>query len=122
MLLVDTSVWIDHFRKEDANLLHHLRNWNVLVHPFVLGELALGHFRQRILVLDRLRGLQKITVSPDEEVVQLIEDQSFYGLGIGYVDVHLLAAARMLPGTLVWTRDKRLAAAASKLQLNANLP
>ncbi|GGA81374.1 ribonuclease [Brucella endophytica] len=122
MLLVDTSVWIDHFRKEDAGLLRHLTNWNVCAHPFVIGELALGHLRQRTVILDRLRGLPKIAAAPDEKVSQMIEDQSLQGLGIGYVDAHLLTAAKLSPGTLIWTRDKRLAAVASKLQLNANPP
>src|SRR5262249_26710093 len=90
---------------------------SVLLHPFVLGELALGSFRRRELVLNSLQVLPQALVAMHEEVLDFIEKDALYGVGIGYVDAHLLASARLAPGTLVWTRDKRLHIAADKLGL-----
>lgn len=117
MILVDTSVWIDHLRAGDRALVHLLESGSVFAHPFVIGELALGHLRSRDLVLGTLRDLPQVPVPSDQEVLQFIESHALFGRGIGYVDAHLLAAVRMTPGAALWTRDKRLQAAADGLGL-----
>ena len=81
---------------------------SVVLHPFVLGELALGNLSPRELVLNSLQALPRATVAMHEEVLDFIETDALYGLGIGYVDAHLLASVRLTAGTLLWTRDKRL--------------
>lgn len=117
MILVDTSIWIDHLRQHDENLSKLLNQGRVLVHPFVIGELALGKLRDRDTLLDALQNLPQAPVATEGEVLQFIQTNSLYGVGIGYIDAHLLAAARLLPGTSLWTRDKRLLAAATNLGL-----
>lgn len=119
MILVDTSVWIDHFRQADHELVGLLNDCRVLGHPFVIGELALGNLRNRDTVLDALQGLPKVSVATDDEVLLFIRENGLGGLGIGYVDAHLLAAVRLFPGAALWTRDKRLLAAARSLGLAA---
>ena len=114
MILVDTSVWIDHFRTGDAALAQMLDQGRVLMHPFVLGELALGNFRRRD-VLATLRDLPAAFVATDNEVLDFIERNTLFGLGIGYVDAHLLAAVALTPGASLLTRDSRLATAAERL-------
>jgi len=120
VILVDTSVWVDHLRQGDDRLAGLLENGMVLVHPHVIGELALGQPRQRDSLAD-LAELRFANVASDEEVLHLIEQESLFGSGIGYVDAHLLAATRLTPGATFWTRDRRLAAAAEKLSLAARL-
>lgn len=117
MILVDTSVWVDHLRLGDADLAVLLDQGRVVIHPFVLGELSLGNLRQRAVVLGLLAGLPGMTVASDAEVLSFVESAKLYGLGIGYIDAHLLAAARLTPGVSVWTRDKRLKAAAEAIGL-----
>jgi predicted nucleic acid-binding protein len=93
----------------------------VLAHSFVTGELAVGSLRQRGTVLEALRDLPQATVASDDEVMMLIEREHLYGIGIGFIDAHLLAAARLTPEALLWTRDRRLRQAAAKLGLSADL-
>ncbi len=114
MMLVDTSVWIDHLRQGDAQLATALQAGQVRVHPFVVGELACGNLRARAEVLGLLQALPPILVATDKEVLFFMDEQALMGRGIGYVDVHLLASAR-LSGVLLWTRDKRLHAIAAEL-------
>ncbi len=121
MILVDTSVWIDHLKSSDLVLAGLLGTGRVLAHSFVTGELALGSLRQRRTVLESLRDLPQAIVASYDEVMMLIEQEQLYGLGIGFVDAHLLAAARLTPGTLLWTRDRRLRQAATRLGLSADL-
>ena len=92
MILVDTSVWIEHFRLGDAVLIGLLESSLVLTHPFVVGELALGGLRRREAVLQALLGLPRATVADDSEVLRLVEREQLFGIGIGYIDAHLLAA------------------------------
>jgi hypothetical protein len=119
MILVDTSVWIDHLRTHDRTLTDLLESGQVLGHPFVIGEIALGRLRQRDIVLDALQNLPRAAVATDREVLGFIERHALAGSGIGYIDAHLLAAARLMPGTLLWTRDKPLSRAADRLGLAA---
>lgn len=122
MILVDTSVWIDYLRTGDAPLSALLNEGRVLTHSFVTGELALGNLRDRRIVLDAMRNLPQADVATDDEVLRFTESESLFGIGIGYVDAHLLAAVRLTHGALLWTRDKRLLAAATRLCLAAGLP
>lgn len=117
MILVDTSVWVDHLRSGDRELAGRLEAGEVMAHPFVIGELALGNLRQRELVLGALSELPAATVASDAEVLILIERQPLHGLGIGYVDAHLLASAMLTPDAALWTRDARLRDAATRLGL-----
>ena len=119
MILVDSSVWIDHLRSGDATLAALLDAGRVLAHPFVIGELALGSFRQRDAIVQALRGLPPSIVASDEEVLAFIEGHRLFGLGIGYIDAHLLAAALLTPGAALWTRDRRLREAANRLAVAA---
>lgn len=121
MILVDTSVWIDHLRYGDSSLVSLLNTGQVLAHPFVIGALALGSLRQRDVILDTLNNLPRAKIAADEEVLAFINQSKLVGLGVGYIDAHLLASARLTPGTLLWTRDKRLCAAANQLGLLAAL-
>jgi predicted nucleic acid-binding protein len=121
VILVDTSVWIDHLKSSDLALADLLGTGRVLAHSFVTGELALGSLRQRRTVLESLRDLPQATVASDDEVMMLIEREQLYGLGIGFVDAHLLAAVRLTPGALLWTRDRRLRQAVTRLGRSADL-
>lgn len=92
------------------------------MHPFVIGELLLGHLPKIAEMIDDLDELPKATVASTHEVLQFISSRKLSGSGIGYVDAHLLAAAALTPETWVWTRDKRLLAAAQSLSLAADIP
>lgn len=120
MILADTTVWVDHLRSA-SSLLHQLLDAEqVLMHPFVIGELALGHIRQRRLILTTLEELPAIHISDPEEVLTLIEQRKLVAIGIGYVDTHLLASTITTPGCQLWTRDRRLAEIAARLGVAAN--
>ena len=121
MILVDTSIWIDHLRAGDEHLCALLDHDRVLSHPSVVGELALGNLNNRSAILDAMSQLPRAQVATDEEVLHFIEAHALFGLGVGYVDASLLAATRLTPGAKLWTRDKRLLAASSRLDL-AYLP
>ncbi|MGH9165667.1 MAG: type II toxin-antitoxin system VapC family toxin [Acidimicrobiales bacterium] len=114
MILVDTSIWIEHLRNGNATLRRLLERGAVFAHPWVVGELSLGNLSRRAEVLGLLRGLPRATVVTPDEVLGVVEHYQLIGLGIGYVDVQLLAAAKVTAGTALWTGDKRLAAAASR--------
>jgi len=115
MILVDSSIWVEHLRSGDALLASRLNGGVVFTHPFVIGEIALGSLRQRDQVLTAMRGLPFVTVANDDEVQTLIAHIPLHGLGIGYIDAHLLAATRLTPGVRLWTRDKRLRDVATRL-------
>ena len=111
MILVDTSVWIDHFRAGNAELKELLLNEAVLCHPFVIGELACGNLANRHEILALLAELPGAKVLDEGEVLEFIERQRLYGLGIGLVDVHLIASC-LLSHAALWTLDKKLKDAA----------
>ena len=121
MILVDTSVWISHFREADSVLIDLLSADKVLTHPFVIGEIALGNLHDRMSVLADLYDLPRAISATDEEAMSLIEREQLFGLGIGYIDLHLLAATRLTPGAGLWTLDKRQAEIATRLGLAADL-
>lgn len=117
MILIDTSVWVDHLKIGDAALVATLERGEAAIHPFVCGELALGSLRNRSEVLNYLRHLPELVLASDEEVQAMIEARRIYACGIGYVDAHLLASVLLSPGTSLWTRDKRLKQVADRLGL-----
>ncbi|MGH9892905.1 MAG: type II toxin-antitoxin system VapC family toxin [bacterium] len=117
MILVDTSVWVDHLRKGVPGLAAALEQGSVLMHPFVLGELACGNLKNRREVLQLLGDLLGAPVATDPEVLDFIERRALMGRGMGYIDVHLLASAALVGTARLWTRDKRLATVAAGLNL-----
>ncbi|WP_081651296.1 type II toxin-antitoxin system VapC family toxin [Cupriavidus sp. WS] len=121
MILVDTSVWIDHISASDPLLVSLLAEERVLVHSFVIGEISLGSLRNRDVVLGALLDLPRAPTATPEETFYLIEREGLFNRGIGYVDISLLASARLHPGVTIWTRDKRLKNVADELDLGAML-
>jgi predicted nucleic acid-binding protein len=117
MVLVDTSVWIDHLRNKEPLLIQLLKSNRVLSHPFVRGEIALGHLKQRQIILSALDNLPQAPVAFADEVNLYIESHALFGLGIGLIDVHLLASTQLAINTKLWTRDKRLLTIANRLNL-----
>jgi predicted nucleic acid-binding protein len=122
VILADTSIWVDHLRADGTVLAGLLDTGTVLTHPFVIGELALGNLRQREVVLEALSDLPRASVATDGEVLHFIGQHALFGLGIGYVDAHLLAAVQLTVGAKLWTKDKRLRGAAVELGLAITLP
>ena len=116
MVLVDTSVWVAHFRAGDMNLEALLNKGHVSCHPFIVGELACGNLTNRSEIFSLLQTLPMATVVEHEEVMQFIENYSLMGKGLGYIDMHLLASA-ILSKVLLWTLDKKLHQVSLKLGL-----
>ncbi|MBK9435414.1 MAG: VapC toxin family PIN domain ribonuclease [Actinobacteria bacterium] len=117
-----TSIWIDHLRATRPVLVELLVQAQVATHEFVIAELALGSISGRTEFLAHLRDLPMIGTITHDEIMSFIEGQALFGRGIGLVDAHLLGAARLVPGTSVWTKDRRLAAAAQDLGVCAQWP
>lgn len=117
MILVDTSIWIDHLRAGDKELVTLLNSAQVLSHPFVVGELACSNLRSRDEVLTLIGNLPQVTVATDAEVLYFIEQHGLMGRGIGYIDAHILAAVSLASPARLWTREKRLDAVAVDLGL-----
>ena len=122
MILVDTSVWVDHLRASDQALVGLLNAGMVLAHPFVIGELALANLGQRETVLGALSNLPRAIVATDAEVLHFIDRRAMFGRGVGYIDAHLLAAVRLTAGAELWTRDQRLYGVAVQLGLSITPP
>lgn len=122
MILVDTSIWVDHLRRGDARLAGLLESASVLAHPFIVGEIACGHLADRATVLELLQALPMAVVADVGEVMAFVERHRLWGKGVGYVDAHLLAALALTGGAWLWTRDKRLHATAEALGLSAPEP
>lgn len=116
MILVDTTIWVDHFRSGNSALEALLQDVRVLIHPHVIGELALGGLRRRQMLLKALQSLPQATEATNREVLRFVESNGLFGLGIGWIDAHLLASARLSCAAL-WTRDARLRKAADSLGL-----
>ncbi|WP_337271445.1 type II toxin-antitoxin system VapC family toxin [Oryzifoliimicrobium ureilyticus] len=115
MILVDSSIWIDHFRHGDAELTKIIEDDRLLCHPFVVGELALGSLRDRSAVIAFLEAQREATVATHAEVMTVVDRYSIFSIGIGYTDAHLLTSTLLDRRSSLWTRDKRLAAAAHKV-------
>jgi len=122
MILADTSDWIDHFRTGNADMSKLLTQRQIAMHPFIVAELALGSLRDRARALSYLDMLPQVRVAQLDEVRQMIEARSLYSQGIGLIDAHLIASVFLNPGTLLWTKDKRLRGIATALGIHANLP
>ncbi len=115
MVLVDTSVWVSHLRETNDDLVELLNDGEVICHPFIIGELACGNLRNRAGIIALLEALPTALVVDHEELLSFIEARKVMGKGLGYIDVHLLAAA-ILTGVPLWTLDKKLEQVAGELQ------
>lgn len=118
MILVDTSVWIEHLRRGAERLRSLLESDQVLCHPFVVGELACGTLRNRNKILNNLRALPEARVAGQQEVLRFLEGHHLYGRGLGWVDAHLLAST-LLTECMLWTLDRPLRRAAATLEVLA---
>jgi predicted nucleic acid-binding protein len=121
VILADTSVWADHFNRPDPVLVRLFQARQILMHVFVMGELAVGNLPHRMESLGILRRLPLADVPRHEEVMQLIEDWQLFGCGLGFIDTHLLASVLLTSGAQLWTRDRALRAVARQLGLDAGL-
>jgi predicted nucleic acid-binding protein len=121
LILADTSIWIDHLRWRNNQLHRHLNQGQIVIHPFIIAELALGSLKGRTHTLALLDLLPQVRVAQLSEVRLAIEARRLYSLGIGLTDAHLIASVFINPPTLLWTRDKRLRNAAEALGLHASL-
>jgi predicted nucleic acid-binding protein len=121
MILADTSVWVDHFRKRDAALSRELQRNNISVHPFIVTELVLGNLPDRQNAMSSLDRLPMVKVAQVHEVRRLIETHSLLQRGIGFVDAHLIASTLITPHTVLWSRDRRLHDVAGTLGLTAKI-
>lgn len=117
MVLVDTSIWISHFRENNSHLKKLLLDVSVVCHPFIIGELSCGNIKNRKEIIPLLQALPQASVAENDEVLQFIEHKKLMGIGIGLIDVHLLASS-LLTGIPLWTTDKRLRMIASKLNIS----
>jgi hypothetical protein len=117
MILVDTSIWIDHLRRGNRSLVRALESEQVLTHPFVIGELACGNLSDRDQTLMLLGNLPKAVAADQREVLEFIGSRRLMGRGLGYVDINLLASTLISPNTQLWTADKKLAATAEELHV-----
>lgn len=115
MVLVDTSIWVDHLRANDETLVRLLEQGQVGIHPMIIGELACGHLRQREALLGLWQCLPQVTLARHDEVLHYLHSQQLMGKGIGWVDLHLLTSVRLTPNAWLWTRDRRLAAVAQSV-------
>ncbi|MFI5070924.1 MAG: type II toxin-antitoxin system VapC family toxin [Terriglobales bacterium] len=122
MILADTSIWIDHLRSDDKEMRTRLDQGQIVIHPFIIAELALGSLKSRAKTLALLDLLPQVRVAQLTEVRLTIEARRLYNLGVGLTDAHLIASAFINPPTLLWTRDKRLRKAAERLGIHASLP
>lgn len=107
MILVDTSVWVEHFRSGSVGLERFLNDGQVICHPYIIGELACGNLKNRAQILSLLQELPAASCADDDEVIGFIEDHKLIGKGLGYIDIHLLMSA-LLTQVPLWTLDKRL--------------
>jgi predicted nucleic acid-binding protein len=121
VILIDTAVWINHLQAADQRLVELMSRKQAATHPFVLGELAIGNIRRRDMVLAELHKLPTVRPATHDEVMHLIAHYRLFGTGIGYIDAHLLAAARAADDVALWSADRRLLAAAIRLGVAATV-
>jgi predicted nucleic acid-binding protein len=114
-ILADSCIWIDHINDGDAELAMLLRRRRIVLHPMIVGEVALGSLANRHSVLEELNALPQAKLTAHGEVMAMIEWLKLFSCGLGYVDAHLLAAVRHLPDGKIWTRDNKLRAQAERL-------
>jgi predicted nucleic acid-binding protein len=121
VILADTSVWIDHFRSGDREMRELLNQGQIVIHPFVIAELALGSLRDRAKTLALLDLLPQVRVVQLSELRLMIEARRLYSLGIGLTDAHMIGSVFINSPTVLWTRDKRLRKVAEALGIHARL-
>lgn len=121
MILADTSIWIDHFRSENEEMREHLHRGDIVIHPFIIAELALGSLRQRTKTLALLDLLPQVRMPQLSEVRLMIEARRLYSVGIGLIDAHLIASVFVNSPAVLWTRDKPLRKVAEALGIHARL-
>jgi predicted nucleic acid-binding protein len=121
LILADTSIWIDHLRAGNKEMGKLLNQGDIVIHPWIIAELALGSLRERAKTLALLDFLPQVREAQLSEVRVMIEARRLYNLGIGLTDAHLIASVFLNPSTLLWTRDKRLRKAAEDLGIHARL-
>ena len=117
MILVDTSIWIDHLNNSNDELIKLLNSNRVCIHPLIIGELSCGHISNRKEILSLLQALPRIEPALEGEVFTFIENKKLYGLGLGIVDINLLASA-LIHDVKIWTHDKSLKNIARKLNIH----
>jgi hypothetical protein len=122
LILADTTVWIDHFRAQNLKMRALLQTGQIVIHPFIAAELALGSLHDRASTLSYLDALPRVRVAQTGEVRAMVELHSVYGKGIGLVDAHLLTSTLIDAGTQLWTLDKRLRSVAEALSVHVSLP
>jgi predicted nucleic acid-binding protein len=115
VILVDTSVWVDHLRRGDSDLAALLDDGRVLMHPFVIGEVACGSLSERAEMIGLMMNMPAAALAEHDEVLTFVEQHRLHGQGIGFVDAHLLTSVALMPGTLLWARDRRLLRTATSL-------
>jgi predicted nucleic acid-binding protein len=121
VILADSSIWVDHLHRPDPVLYRLFHSGEILMHPVVIGELALGKLPDRVASLAILNDLPRAVVAQHEEVLQLIEDWALADCGIGYSDAQLVASVLLTSGSRLWTRDRALRRVAQQLSLDAKL-
>jgi predicted nucleic acid-binding protein len=117
VILADTSLWIEQLRRPNGPLTAALDAGLVVIHPFVIGELACGHLRNRRTLLELWSDLGSVPTATDDEALRFIERHALAGTGLGYIDIHLLASTALVGDARLWTHDRPLAAAATRLNL-----
>jgi len=122
MILADTSIWVDHLRRHNQEMARLLGRGEIVMHPFVVAEIALGSLRERRKRLEEMDALREVEVAHLGEVRHMIEAHALYAKGIGFTDAHLIASCLLTPGTLLWTYDGDLKNVAKSLGVLADLP
>ncbi|MGD0548494.1 MAG: type II toxin-antitoxin system VapC family toxin [Terracidiphilus sp.] len=122
MILADTSIWVNYLRGGNAEMARLLGGGQILMHPFIVAEIALGSLHNRRKRLEEMEALLEVRVAQLDEVRQMIESRSLYSKGIGLTDAHLIASCLLTPGTQLWTRDGAMENVAKDLGISANLP
>jgi predicted nucleic acid-binding protein len=122
MILADTSIWVDHFRRANTEMEKRLTQGQIVMHPFIVAELALGSLHDRRKKLDDMEALLEVKVAQLNEVRHMIEAHALYSRGIGLTDAHLIASCLITPGTQLWTRDGALEKTAKALGIAVHLP
>jgi len=122
VILADTSVWVNHLRNRDPEMERRLSSGQIVMHPFIVAELALGSLHNRRKRLEDMDALLEVRVAQLHEVRHMIEAQTLYSKGIGLTDAHLIASCLLTPGTQLWTRDAALKKVAKALGILINSP
>ena len=117
MVLVDTAVWVDHLHTNDEHLSMLLENEQIVIHPMIIGELAMGNLANRQQTLEDFAKLPEISVATHQEVLFFVEHHRLMGTGISYIDAHLLTASVLHGETQLWTRDRRMMTVADQLEI-----